>query len=324
MGVFQKRRFRNFLNYVHDYEQDKPSTHQDLDLTRMTMRDVFTHFKCDMNTITFSGHALALYRDDDYLDDVSQTLVAVEKIKLYAYSLSRYGNSPYIYPMWGLGGLPEGFSRLSAIHGGTYMLNRPIEEILYDDDGKVRGIKSQGEEARCKQLLGDPSYFQESGTVEKTGQVARWLFIMDHPIGNTSNADSCQIIIPSRQTGRKSDIYISMVSDNHQVCAKGKYVAMMSATVETSDPQASLTPYAKELLRGWDKEIFFVSDTYAPTTECMASTNNVFVSTSYDATTHFETATNEVLEIYTRMTGDEVDLTISADPEALEEAQLNP
>ena len=33
----------------------------------------------------------------------------------------RYGKSPYIYPLYGLGGLPEGFSRLCAINGGTYV-----------------------------------------------------------------------------------------------------------------------------------------------------------------------------------------------------------
>src|SRR5690554_4945544 len=48
----------------------------------------------------------------------------VEAIQLYAYSLERYGRSPYIYPVYGLGGLPEGFSRLCAINGGTFMLNQ--------------------------------------------------------------------------------------------------------------------------------------------------------------------------------------------------------
>lgn len=44
-------------------------------------------------------------------------------------SLERYGKSPYIYPVYGLGGLPEGFSRLCAIHGGTFMLQCPVEEV---------------------------------------------------------------------------------------------------------------------------------------------------------------------------------------------------
>ena len=34
--------------------------------------------------------------------------------------------------------------RLSAIYGGTYMLNKPIEEIIMQN-GKVIGVKSEGE-----------------------------------------------------------------------------------------------------------------------------------------------------------------------------------
>ena len=60
--------------------------------------------------------------------------------------------------MYGLGELPQGFARLSAIYGGTYMLDKPIDEIIYDDNGKVVGVKSGGEMARCKQLYCDPTY----------------------------------------------------------------------------------------------------------------------------------------------------------------------
>jgi len=60
-------------------------------------------------------------------------------------SIGKYGESPFIYPVWGLSGLAEGFSRLCALYGGTYMLNRDVEEILFGEDGKFLGIKSQGE-----------------------------------------------------------------------------------------------------------------------------------------------------------------------------------
>ena len=51
---------------------------------------------------------------------------------MYSDSLARYGKSPYLYPLYGLGELPQGFARLSAIYGGTYMLDKPIEEIFED------------------------------------------------------------------------------------------------------------------------------------------------------------------------------------------------
>lgn len=61
-------------------------------------------------------------------------LEAIKSIQLYVRSLERYGKSPYIYPMYGLGGLPEGFSRLCAIHGGTFMLQCPVEEVRRWDE----------------------------------------------------------------------------------------------------------------------------------------------------------------------------------------------
>ena len=70
------------------------------------------------------------------------------------------GKSPYLYPMYGLGELPQGFARLSAIYGGTYMLDKPIDEIVFED-GKVVGVKSGGEMARCKQVYCDPTYVPE-------------------------------------------------------------------------------------------------------------------------------------------------------------------
>jgi len=48
--------------------------------------------------------------------------------------------------------------------------------------------------------------------------------------------------------------------------------------------------------------------------------DNCFITASYDATTHFEAATQEVLDMYTRLMGKSLDLTIKADPEDLDPA----
>lgn len=65
-------------------------------------------------------------------------------------SIGRYGDSPFIYPIYGLGGIPEGFSRMAAVNGGTFMLNADLDEVLFDGDGKVCGLKSE----KVKELMG--------------------------------------------------------------------------------------------------------------------------------------------------------------------------
>lgn len=154
--MFEKRRFRNFLIYVQDFVQDDPKTWKDFDPTSKNMQELYDKFGLDKNTQDFTGHALALYRDDDYLAEPA--VRTINRIKLYSDSLARYGKSPYLYPMYGLGELPQGFARLSAIYGGTYMLDKPIDEIVYDASGKVVGVRSGEEVAKCKQVYCDPTY----------------------------------------------------------------------------------------------------------------------------------------------------------------------
>lgn len=154
--MFEKRRFRNFLIYVQDFKEDDPKTWKDFDPFTANAQALYDKFGLDKNTQDFTGHALALYRDDDYLNEKAMDMI--KRIKLYSDSLARYGKSPYLYPMYGLGELPQGFARLSAIYGGTYMLDKPVDEIVFGDDGKVIGVRSGEEVAKCKQVYCDPSY----------------------------------------------------------------------------------------------------------------------------------------------------------------------
>uniref|UniRef100_A0AAY4EMP1 Rab GDP dissociation inhibitor n=1 Tax=Denticeps clupeoides TaxID=299321 RepID=A0AAY4EMP1_9TELE len=299
MGMFEKRRFRKFLVFIANFDDNDPKTFEGVDPKVTTMRDVYKKFDLGQDVIDFTGHALALYRTDDYLDQAC--LESINRIKLYSESLARYGKSPYLYPLYGLGELPQGFARLSAIYGGTYMLNKPVEEIV-TENGRVVGVKSEGEIARCKQLICDPSYVPDR--VRKVGQVIRVICVLSHPIKNTNDSNSCQIIIPQNQVNRNSDIYVCMISYAHNVAAQGKYIAIVSTTVETSNPEGEIEP-ALELLEPIDQKFVAISDLYEPSDD--GTESQIFSSRAYDATTHFETTCNDIKDIYKRMTGSDFD-----------------
>ena len=65
MGMFEKRRFRNFLVFVNDFDEEQSTTWKGIDPNTSTMADVFTKFNLDSNTASFTGHALALYLNDE-------------------------------------------------------------------------------------------------------------------------------------------------------------------------------------------------------------------------------------------------------------------
>jgi hypothetical protein len=54
---------------------------------------------------------------------------------------------------------PQAFARLSAVYGGTYMLAKPDVEVVWDEAGKAVGVSSEGETAKAKFVVGDPTYF---------------------------------------------------------------------------------------------------------------------------------------------------------------------
>ena len=174
--------------------------------------------------------------------------------------------------------------------------------------------------------------------MKKTGRVVRCICLLDHPIPNTKDALSTQLILPQKQretinsqtlmvifcfsVGRKSDIYISCVSYTHQVSAKGWFVAMISTSVETDNPEAEiqpglnlLGPIKQKFLEVRDKvenivelwKYSQVSDAFEPTDDGTA--NQLFISKTYDATSHFETTCIDVLDIFKRGTGEEFDFS---------------
>jgi Rab GDP dissociation inhibitor len=302
MGILEKRRCQKFLEFIAEYEEDNPKTQQGLDLKKNTIQEVFNHFGLKPDTIDFLGHAMALRDNDSYL--TTPAIDTVHRLRLYAESVLRYGNSPYIYPLYGLAEMPQGFARLSAIYGGTYMLNKPVEQIVYGPDGKVVGVKSEGEVAKCKLVIGDPSYFPDK--VKKVGQVASCICILSAPVPGTNNAESAQIIIPQKEVKRKYDIYISVVSYAHMVAPKGRWIALVSTQVETANPQAELLPGIQ--LLGKTDEIFYnVRDLYEPVED--GKKDQVFISRSFDPETHFDKSCEDILDIYKRITGKDMDLT---------------
>lgn len=161
-------------------------------------------------------------------------------------------------------------------------------------------------------VICDPSYVNGQGKTNVVGRVIRAICIMDHAIPNTNNAQSCQIILPQKQTGRKSDIYISMVSAAHNVCRSGLYLAIISATVETNDPQSEIKK-ALEMLGNTLDVFISISEIHEPKNDSKAE--GLYVTSSYDATSHFETAGDQILSMYEQIIGEKLVFNIQPDEE---------
>jgi Rab GDP dissociation inhibitor len=231
LGLFQKGKVTAFLHYVKAADPDDPTTWgSGYPLDRLPCRRVFADYGLDSNSQDMLGHALALHSDDSYLD--RPAVDTFRRIRLYMNSLARFGKSPYVYPLYGLGELPQAFARLSAIYGGTYVLSCPLHSVRLDDGARVSTVcldvpsafssappeatnpNSSGQQRKwikCRRgVIAHPSYFPER--VRQTHRVVRAICLMDHAIPKTNQSDSCQIIIPQRQLNRHSGISFALLT----------------------------------------------------------------------------------------------------------------
>jgi len=84
MGLFEKRRAKKFFEFLQNWKDDDPVTHQGMcyytwllgtvslicthlgvDLDKNSMKEVYEKFGLEPGTQDFIGHAMALYLDDE-------------------------------------------------------------------------------------------------------------------------------------------------------------------------------------------------------------------------------------------------------------------
>ncbi|KAL1522820.1 hypothetical protein AB1Y20_017789 [Prymnesium parvum] len=329
MGMMEKTRMAQFTHWVAGVVADDPKTwvagalsKTTLKVDEMTGAEFFKYWKLEPATIEFLTHSCALYRDDSYLSKPAMEIIS--RMQLYLNSMTAFAGmtSPYLYPLYGLGELPQAFARLAAVHGGTYMLNRDLEgepvfgpddlKVEYTADGECEGVRVKDVVARTKIVVGDPSYFPEKR--KEKGSVVRAIALLDHAIPGTQEAGSHQVIFPGGTVGRKNDLYLFCCGSGHKVAPAGKFLAFLSTTVEDESPDMTPQQVAqRELAAGLQlltpvTRIFYdVYDMFEPTED--GTKDKVFISESFDPTSHFETAISDVMRMYKRITGKELELT---------------
>eukprot|EP00924_Labyrinthula_sp_SR-Ha-C_P016875 maker-scaffold_6-snap-gene-17.31-mRNA-1 protein AED:0.02 eAED:0.02 QI:196/1/1/1/1/1/4/62/635 len=275
----------------------------------LTAEQLMDEYGLDTDTKNFIGHGMALETSDDYLKE--KCVPFIENCRVYANSIGRYGQkSPYLYPQYGLASLPEGFARLAAIHGGTVMLRtKPGEIIYHPETKKVWGLEADGMVARLKAggvLIGDAQFFPEQRK-RKTGTVIRSICLLEST--DKSSEESAQLIIPAKHIANKNkDVYVSILTDSQKVCSGKVKLAIASTTIENDlgDPTKELE-VAFEVIKSKGrilKRFDLASDTY----EGVAKNDGIYITTSLDATSHFESAAKDIMRIYQKIFGVQLNL----------------
>ena len=313
LGIFEKNRCKKFYNYLFNLKFEENNiikNAENIDINNISFKELGNKYGLEDNTLDFIGHAIALYSDDNFLQ--KKSIDSIKRIKFYMENLiindknknnPQYYNTPFIYPIWGFQKIYKNYEREMYLYDYKYLEENDIEEIIYDEENKFKGIKTiKGEKIYGKILLSSPEYMIKFNKVEKKNKIIRRIIISQNPIYSYNLVDSCQLIIPKMQIGQKNDIYILRLSYGHCVTKKGYYVIFLSCWDDGRNINQQLKP-AMDVF-GFNKdmiEIFDINcDYYEPINKNFD--DNIFISNSFLPQSHFEDDYQDITNEFQKIT----------------------
>ncbi|VVD03468.1 unnamed protein product [Leptidea sinapis] len=255
----------------------------------------------------------------------------VRESKKFLKSLGRYGNTPFLWPMYGSGELPQCFCRLCAVFGGVYCLNRPIDKVEHkmEEDGKsVVVIESKSKTLKCEHLvIGINECPQELVSPEpmERNDLSKAVFITNGTIMESEKEPLSLLRFPPLD----GDHIVSVLEVGPATgsCPKGLFVVYF-ITNKVVDAETDLMPYAERIfdMSGGDQtqttgkpkclwSLFFnVKDTSTPV---KSTADNVHICCGPDAGLDFDRAVEQAEQIFKSICPGEEFLPRAPDPEEI-------
>ncbi|EFA85547.1 Rab escort protein [Heterostelium album PN500] len=174
-------------------------------------------------------------------------------VLLYMTSLLVYGESPFLIPYYGYGDIPQAFCRLCAVFGGTFVLDRTIGSINFNENQYTGITCSAGQPLTSKYLIASPSVLSpyiEAANLQPQytkEQYSRCILITDKVIVNSSEC-SYITIPPNSIAGNKSTINVYQMEN---ICVARGYVLIHFTTLSNGatardDLEAVVETFAKK------------------------------------------------------------------------------
>lgn len=183
--------------------------------------------------------------------DTTPCMEGVARTQRFLNSLGRYGNTPFLWPMYGSGEIPQCFCRLCAVFGGLYHLKRAAEALIVTDgQGSVsacRGIVSGGQRLESHHLVlgvgyAPPQFLQAA----PPGGLSRGIFITDRSI-LPADKESLTLLQFPPVDGCSEPVTVIEVGPSTNACPPGMYVVHMTCKQQTTAREDLETVVAKLL-----------------------------------------------------------------------------
>mmetsp|Transcript_36963 Transcript_36963/g.96835 ORF Transcript_36963/g.96835 Transcript_36963/m.96835 type:complete len:674 (-) Transcript_36963:2727-4748(-) len=177
---------------------------------------------------------------------------ALGNVRQFFSSIGQYGKTPFIYPMYGTGEVPQAFCRLCAVFGGTYMLRQGIDGFLMSRDGGERcsGIVLNGKPVKAPWVVTTGACVPESLSQGPRGHgVTRAVLITDGSVVPEcgDNKPIVTLCIPPDTEGNPKTVNAFVFESSSAACPSGKWVTQLVSQGSGNSARADLEPLVHAL-----------------------------------------------------------------------------
>ncbi|XP_043851675.1 rab proteins geranylgeranyltransferase component A 2-like [Dromiciops gliroides] len=257
LTMVEKRMLMKFLTFCLDYEQhpDEYKAHEE-----STFSEFLKTQKLTPSLRHFVLHSIAMTSETS-----SSTLDGLRETRNFLQCLGRYGNTPFLFPLYGQGEIPQCFCRMCAVFGGTYCLNHAVQCLVVDkESGKCKAIVDHfGQRISAKYFFIEDSYLSEKTCSNVTyRQISRAVLITDQSVLKADSDQHVSILtVPPVEPGSTAVRVIELCSST-MTCMKGTYLVHLTCLSSKKTAREDLelvvqklfTPYAEIELKNGEQE----------------------------------------------------------------------
>ncbi|XP_036333314.1 rab proteins geranylgeranyltransferase component A [Rhagoletis pomonella] len=249
LNIVEKRLLMKFLTLCLTYGEDK--TEEDTLIFRgKTFREYLQKQKVTEKISICVMQAIAMCNDETPFEE------GMARTQQFLNSLGRYGNTPFLFPMYGCGEIPQCFCRLCAVFGGIYCLKRRIDDITIEADTNIANVVLEGKTIKAQHVVSAqehlPNVLLERNVGiycqgELVNLLSRGIFLTATPLGSEElNSGGGGVNILRLVDGKREAILIQL-SHFSGTCPKGIYVFHLTTTAQSNQPEQDLMPFVAQV-----------------------------------------------------------------------------
>ncbi|XP_075813521.1 rab proteins geranylgeranyltransferase component A 1 [Microtus pennsylvanicus] len=241
LTMVEKRMLMKFLTFCMEYEEH-PDEYKAYEET--TFSEYLKTQKLTPNLQYFVLHSIAMTSET-----TSHTVDGLKATKNFLHCLGRYGNTPFLFPLYGQGELPQCFCRMCAVFGGIYCLRHSVQCLVVDKESrKCKAMIDQfGQRIISKHFVIEDSYLSENTCSRvQYRQISRAVLITDGSVLKTESDQQVSIMtVPAEEPGSFAVRVIELCSST-MTCMKGTYLVHLTC-VSSKTAREDLEPVVQKL-----------------------------------------------------------------------------